>query len=250
MIPGETSWKVIFSKNSSSWGSFTYDQTEDALRVTVNPQRIPTEEFLRYDFEDPKPDSVIVAMRWEKVGVQFKIEVDTPRLVEDSLDRQLRGRAQFEWQPWTEAANYLLDSSLDPQKALKYANRSIENEDRFENEITKANALKALGRNDEARETHGKAVSLGTQSQVHDYGRNLQLNGHNTEALEFFRANIKKDPSSWIGHNEAARMAASQRDFTTAIKEMKLAAAVAPDSLKAQHLDLARRLENEEDINK
>jgi hypothetical protein len=31
---------------------------------------------------------------------------------------------------------------------------------------------------------------------------------------------------------------------------MKLAAAVAPDSLKAQHVDLARRLENEEDINK
>ncbi len=24
MIPGETSWVVIFSKNSTSWGSFTY----------------------------------------------------------------------------------------------------------------------------------------------------------------------------------------------------------------------------------
>src|SRR5579864_394191 len=35
MIPGETSWVVIFSKNSTSWGSFTYNQAEDALRVTV-----------------------------------------------------------------------------------------------------------------------------------------------------------------------------------------------------------------------
>src|SRR6266567_8747328 len=35
MIPGETSWVVIFSRNSTSWGSFTYDEAEDALRVTV-----------------------------------------------------------------------------------------------------------------------------------------------------------------------------------------------------------------------
>ena len=38
MIPGENEWTVIFSNNSTSWGSFTYDQAEDALRVTVKPQ--------------------------------------------------------------------------------------------------------------------------------------------------------------------------------------------------------------------
>ena len=31
MIPGENEWTVIFSNNSSSWGSFSYDQKEDAL---------------------------------------------------------------------------------------------------------------------------------------------------------------------------------------------------------------------------
>ncbi len=30
MIPGENEWTVIFSNNSTSWGSFTYDQAEDA----------------------------------------------------------------------------------------------------------------------------------------------------------------------------------------------------------------------------
>src|SRR5215475_6363348 len=33
MIPNENEWTVIFSKNSTSWGSFTYDEKEDALRV-------------------------------------------------------------------------------------------------------------------------------------------------------------------------------------------------------------------------
>ncbi|HYB53691.1 MAG TPA: DUF2911 domain-containing protein, partial [Thermoanaerobaculia bacterium] len=35
MLPTETTWTVIFSKNHTSWGSFSYDEKEDALRVTV-----------------------------------------------------------------------------------------------------------------------------------------------------------------------------------------------------------------------
>src|SRR5271154_6676258 len=37
MIPNADEWTIIFSKNSTSWGAFTYDQAEDALRVTVKP---------------------------------------------------------------------------------------------------------------------------------------------------------------------------------------------------------------------
>src|SRR5262252_1997340 len=36
-IPDKDEWTVIFSKNSTSWGSFSYDQKEDALRVVVKP---------------------------------------------------------------------------------------------------------------------------------------------------------------------------------------------------------------------
>ena len=31
-IPDKDQWTVIFSKNSTSWGSFSYDEKEDALR--------------------------------------------------------------------------------------------------------------------------------------------------------------------------------------------------------------------------
>src|SRR5580765_806371 len=36
-IPTENEWTIIFSKNSTSWGSFFYDKSEDALRVMVKP---------------------------------------------------------------------------------------------------------------------------------------------------------------------------------------------------------------------
>src|SRR3984885_12950276 len=33
MIPTANEWTIIFSKNATSWGSYSYDQSEDALRV-------------------------------------------------------------------------------------------------------------------------------------------------------------------------------------------------------------------------
>ena len=73
MIPGENQWTVIFSKDATAWGSFTYKQEEDALRVTVKPQAAEAHDALAYDFDDVKPDSAVVTMRWDKVAVPFKV---------------------------------------------------------------------------------------------------------------------------------------------------------------------------------
>src|ERR1700692_4776045 len=51
MIPNADEWTVIFSKNSTSWGAFTYDQAEDALRVAVQPQAADMHNALTYDFD-------------------------------------------------------------------------------------------------------------------------------------------------------------------------------------------------------
>src|SRR6266705_6285071 len=56
MIPTADSWTVIFSKMSSAWGSYSYKQEEDALRVNVKPRPIEMEEALEYEFEELKPD--------------------------------------------------------------------------------------------------------------------------------------------------------------------------------------------------
>ena len=38
MLPGQNEWTVIFSKNADIWGSFYYDDSEDALRVKTARQ--------------------------------------------------------------------------------------------------------------------------------------------------------------------------------------------------------------------
>ena len=68
MIPNAGEWTIIFSKNSTSWGSFTYDQAEDALRVDVKPQTAEMHNALTYDFDGLQPDSTVVEMEWEKTA--------------------------------------------------------------------------------------------------------------------------------------------------------------------------------------
>jgi hypothetical protein len=75
MIPGEKEWIVIFSKKNDAWGSFSYNQDEDALRVTVTPLKAPYEEWLMFGFGDLAGTSATAYLRWEQVKVPFKIQL-------------------------------------------------------------------------------------------------------------------------------------------------------------------------------
>jgi tetratricopeptide (TPR) repeat protein len=250
MIPGENEWTIIFSKNSTSWGSFTYNQSEDALRATVKPQPSEVHEALTYDFDDVKPDSAVVTLRWEKLAVPFKVEVNTHDIVAQNLRKQLRGLAQYTWEGWDDAANYLLAEKIDLQEALQYSDKSIQNEERYDNLMTKSNILAALGRKDEATTAKNKALSMANALQLHVYARGLQNQGKQAEAFQVFQDNARKNPNSWIVHVGLSRMYCAQGDFPKATSEMNTAIASAPDTQKLPLQGLAKRLEAKEDINK
>lgn len=250
MIPNENEWTVIFSKAATSWGSFTYDQKEDALRVSVKPQPTDMHEALTYDFDEVKPDSAVVTLRWEKVAVPFHIGVNTHEIVADSLHKQLRGLPQYTFEGWNDSATYFLTEKTNLDEALKYADRSIGVEERFDNLITKASILDALNRKDEANTVRAKAMPLGSPTDLHGYGRQLQQQGNQAAAFEVFHANIKKNPTHWAAHNENARLAIAQGNYDLAAKEMKLSVSAAPDQFKPQLEALLKKVEAKQDINK
>jgi tetratricopeptide (TPR) repeat protein len=249
MIPNADEWTIIFSKNSSSWGSFTYDEAEDALRVNVKPATSDMHNALTYDFDQLTPNSAVVELEWEKVAVPFKVAVDVHSTVQASLKKQLRNLSQYTWMSWDDAANYLLAEKVALDDALTYTNKSIETEDRYDNEMTKANVLKALNRNDESEIAKKKALELANPLQTHLYARQLQAEKHQDQAFAIFRDNAKKHPDQWFVHTGLARIYSSQGKWDDAAKEMKLAVAAAPDSQKVYLSGLARRLEAKEDIN-
>ena len=250
MIPGENDWTIILSKNYTSWGSFTYNQSEDALRVSVKPQAGEMQEALSYQFDEPKADSAVLTLRWEKLAVPVKIGVNTKEVVQASLHNQLRGLGQFSWFAWDDAGTYLVTNKVGLEDALKYEDQSIQAEERFDNLLTKSQVLEAMGRKEDAAASRAKALELANALQLHGYGRQLQTQGKQDEAFQVFRTNIKKNPNHWLIHNEEARMACAKGDYDGAVKLMKLSADNAPSLYKTQMDALVRRLEAKEDINK
>src|SRR5438270_6249223 len=191
-IPDKDQWTIIFSKNSTSWGAFTYDEKEDALRVTVKPKAADMHNALTYDFDQLQKDSAVVELEWEKIAVPFKVSVDVHDVVQASLKKQLRNLSQYTWMSGDDAANYFLAEKIAPDEALIYVNKSIENEDRYDNELTKSKVLTALNRKDEAATAQKKALDMATPLQIHFFARGLQGEKRNEEAFAIFRENAKK----------------------------------------------------------
>ena len=207
-------------------------------------------DALTYDFDQLQPDAAVVELEWDKVAVPFKVSVDVHDAVQASLKKQLRNLSQYTWMSWDDAANYLLTEKIAYDDALTYANKSIENEDRYDNEMTKSKVLAALNRKDDAAVAEKKALELANPLQVHLFARQLQGQKRNEEAFAIFRENAKKHPDQWFVHSGMARMYCAQGKFDDAAKEMKVALTGAPDNQKSYVDGLVRQLEAKQDINR
>jgi DUF2911 family protein len=249
-IPGADQWTIIFSKNSTSWGSFSYDEKEDALRVNVKPQPAEMREALTYTFQEIKPDSAAATLQWEKVAVPFHISVDVKGEVLRSVKNQLRNVGGFTWAGYDEAANWCLDNNYNLEEALKWEDTSIQNESRFENWETKSRIYNAMGRKEDAEKALATAFEKANAIQLYVYARGLQRQGNAKRAFELYPQVPKKDPNHWISHLALARIDSSKGDFPAAAKEMKEAISAAPDQNKQFLEPLLKRVEAKDDINK
>ena len=251
MIPTADSWTVIFSKMSSAWGSYTYKQEEDALRVNVKPRPIEMEEALEYEFEDLKPDSTTVTLKWEKLAVPFKVAINDIEATVANIRNQMRGRGQFEWEAPNQAAQFCLSKKINLDEALKWVDLSIQNEERFENLTTKADLLKAMNKPDDAKKIWDQALAKTTAPQLYSYGRRLQSEKKDAEAMEILKDVAKRYPATVQGHLANARIKSAAGDFAGAAEDAKKAqAAAASDQQKNNIKALIDRLQAKQDINK
>ena len=151
IIPSEEESTIIFSNNSTAWGSFSYTPDEDALRVTVKNQKAGHfYEFLTFEFEQLTPTSAVCALNWEKKKFAFSIETNTHEVVLANSRKELQNKAGWSWQGWNEAANYCLQNDINHKEALAWANRSVFISPTPQNMLTKARLVaKAKGGYDE-----------------------------------------------------------------------------------------------------
>jgi tetratricopeptide (TPR) repeat protein len=232
MIPAEDGWTLIVSKISTNWGSFSYDAADDALRVPVLPEAAPFVEYLLYSFDDPSDRKVTAALRWAELRVPFRLEVDTPDLVVDSLKLQLFGLPQFFWQRWNDAARYALGQKTHLDLAKTWVERSISMNDNLTNRSTQAELLELEGKSAEAKAILDAALPRATEAELNQHGYTLMGQGQVAEAIAIFEDNVRRHPESWNVHDSLAEGQAAAGRKAEAIANYRKALAIAPE---AQH---------------
>lgn len=156
MIPGPQEFTVVFSKDSLAWGSF-YEDSDDALRVTVKPKKHEYREWLTYEFTARKPAEATAELQWEELSVPWTIKVPNPDDIYITRVRQeLTNAPGFSYQAYVAAAQYTLQSGKNLDQGLKWAEAAVSmpfiGQANFNTLSTKAQVLAKLGRESEAKE--------------------------------------------------------------------------------------------------
>lgn len=235
---GPYTW--IFSKNSSSWGSYFYDPKEDALRVDVMPLEAPYKEWLTYGFEDRLPTSTKAYLRWEKKRIPFTIEVpNVNEIYVAKMREELRGSIGFRQENWITAAQFCAQNKINLEEALTWVDMSVSNPfigvENFTTLQTRSSILQALGRTTEANAEMDKAIKhpTATVQNVHMYGRSLLNAGQKEKAMEIFKYNAQKNPQEKFTPNVGlARGYTALGDTKNAIKYWELALKNIPEDQK------------------
>ncbi|HMO32422.1 MAG TPA: DUF2911 domain-containing protein [Lacibacter sp.] len=69
-IPGKDEWVIIFNKNAAQWGSYSYKEADDILRVKVRPGMAAAfQEQMK--FEGHVDGSI--SLLWEKLEIIFSV---------------------------------------------------------------------------------------------------------------------------------------------------------------------------------
>ena len=257
MIPGEEEWTIIFSNNSTSWGSFTYDASEDALRVPVKPKENPYTHWLTYEFTDRQVDQATVSLQWEHLAVPFTITAETVNeIYVATIRNELRNTSGFSHLGFQAAANFCLQNEINLEEGLQWAEAAVSapfvGQANFGTLQTKALLQTKLEQTEEAEATLALALEAddATVFQIHGLGRQLIGMGLKDKALEIFRMNFEKFPNTWPVNLGLARGYSALGKFDEALKYAKLALENAPAPPNKQNVSNSiAKLEKGEDIN-
>ncbi|MCK5033456.1 MAG: DUF2911 domain-containing protein, partial [Calditrichia bacterium] len=152
MLVHENEWTVIFNKDTDAWGSFFYEEVNDALRLKVKPQKTHQVEWLMFGFENLSLGSCDAYLHWGELKVPFKIEFDQHKITLDHYRKQLTALPGFNEAAWRRAAQYCLNNDVNLDEGMQWINKalSMNNGQNFNNVAAKAGLLTKLKKKDEA----------------------------------------------------------------------------------------------------
>jgi hypothetical protein len=178
-IPGEKEWTLIFNKEANQWGSYSYDDKQDAVRVKVTPVAGPPQEWMQFRIEDPALNTARVVLAWENLQVPFTVKnaMDTNTKVVGMLRDSIAKAKPDEWQPYYRAGNYLTQNRVHLDDAATWLDKAVAISPTPQTHYAKARLLEATGKTREAIAELDKALAAAkpdTSAALLDEIRNVK----------------------------------------------------------------------------
>lgn len=163
-IPGRDEWTIIFNSVADQWGSYSYDEANDVLRVKVKPERADFREWMTFEIPEMTTDTAKVVLRWENVAVPFTVDTkSTERTV-----AQFRSAMEPDWRTPYMAASFAFDNpgSVPDAEMSAWLDRSLKARENVANLWLKARMLERQGKKAEAIATAERAIAAATPQQA------------------------------------------------------------------------------------
>ena len=170
------------------WGAYGYKPEEDQLRVEVAPQPAEHVEWLQFAFDDAGPSSTTLSLRWEKVRVPVKIDVDVNARVLADARAAIAAAKADDWRTPYRAASWAHDNNLAPEEVGQWAQTAWKAKENFYTLSLAARLSQKAGNTQEAVAQMTKAVALGKA----DKDINAELVANNEKLIAEWTASAGK----------------------------------------------------------
>lgn len=236
---------LIFNTNTEGWGSYFYDSSLDVLRVTILQQKEQqySRERLEYTFSNQTPESVEIALEWERWRIPFTVKADLVQTTLASIRTQLSGAMGFDPPSLEAAAAWCLQHKVNAEQALHWITTAVDPNlggvTSFRAMRTKAGLLGLLGKQADADAIMKTALEQASAIELHGYGRQLLAEGKTTEAMNVFQQNYTRQKGAWPTEAGLMRGYSAMGDLKQALEHAQLALQQAPDENSRRMLEQA-----------
>lgn len=231
VLVSEEEWVLIFS-SGKTWGSFSYDQANDVLRIPVKTERVPFQEWLSYAFANPGSESVDVVLSWEETAVRFKVTTDATA----NIIAELEGKEEKAANDYQELAIRTLEQDPNARdRALQYLETSKSlldeaDEGQFKThyllmyKFLKGDLLKRMHKEKQGQALIDDALKNTTGFPIYYYALNKYINeGKKKEGLELLRNDLKIHPDNYATYLALGEIEQKEGDQQAALENFKKA---------------------------
>ena len=119
-------WIAVFNKVHDQWGAYSYDPSQDQLRVEVLPRTsIGYQEELQYNFEQINFHYARMVLTWESLELTIEINAEFERNLLEKTNKEIEESPEnTHWVIYLQAAEFLVNEKRNPEQYFSWLKES------------------------------------------------------------------------------------------------------------------------------